>query len=190
MPPTDRVGVHGRLRCFIEIPDVDAAIVEGFDYDPEWHKSDSGLWYTVVERNNAFLNQGLQAILRRYFNITTVPAVPSGIGVSSDNTAVTATSTTFGGTFRYSAWNATFPSITNQTVSGQSSFTKGAGAGQIDFSVRKIGITNATTDAVGAVQDIIGGAGVSPYNEAITIDLTSATSFTLSPQIDVTLTAV
>lgn len=186
---TDRVGVKGRLTCLIETPDPDAAVIEGFDHEPRWERVD-GLWRAVLERDNAFLNQGLQAILRRYFSIATVPAAPTGIGVSSDNLAVTAATTTFGGTFRFSAFDATFPSIAAQTVAAQSSFTKGAGAGQIDFSVRKIGLTNATTDAVGAVQDIIGGAGSSPYNEALTIDLTSAASFTLSPRIDVALTAV
>ena len=38
--------------------------------------------------------------------------------------------------------------------------------------------------------DIIGGAGTSPYNEPLTIDLTGTTSFTFRPQIDVALTAV
>jgi hypothetical protein len=189
-----RIGVSGLLRATIVTPDPDAVILEGLNITKQWRKQKrgefEGLWALVGERHNAFLNQGLQAIGRRYANIATVPAAPTGIGVSSDNTAVTATTTTFGGTFRYSAFNATFPSIAAQTVSYQSDFTKGSGAGQIDFSVRKLGITNASTDAVGGVQDIIGGAGSSPYNEPLTIDLTSTTSFTFRPQIDQAFTAI
>lgn len=187
----ENAGVKGSMRCLIETPDPDAVVVEGLDVEQDWVKDPvSGVWRMVVARHNAFLNQGLQAILRRYFSIAAVPAAPTGIAVSSDNTAVLAGTTTFGGTFRYSAFNATFPSIAAQTVSAQSSFTKGAGAGQIDFAVRKIGITNATADTAGAVQDIIGGAGVAPYNEPLTIDLSSTTAFTVTPQIDVTLTAL
>jgi hypothetical protein len=185
-----RGGVSGLLIATIITPDPDACIIEGLKVRRGWTKDSKGFWTFIGYRHNAFLNQGLQAVARRYANIATVPAAPTGIAVSSDNTAVTATSTTFGGTFRYAAVNATFPSISAQTVSYQSDFTKGSGAGQIDFSVRKLGVTNATTDAVGAVQDIIGGAGSSPYNEPLTIDLTSTTSFTFRPQIDMTFLAV
>lgn len=186
----DRVALKGRLRATIITPDPDAAIVEGMEWAQGWTRDEHGLWVAIVERDNAFLNQGLQAILNRYANIGGPPAVPSRIAASSDNTAVTATSTTFGGTFRSSTMNATFPSLSAQTLSFQADFTKGSGAAQIDFSVRKLGVTNASTDAAGGAQDIIGGAGVSPYNEPLTIDLTSTTSFTFRPQIDVTLTAV
>lgn len=188
----EKLRVGGRLSFKIETPDPDAVIVEGCDWDDkEWAKDpETGFWVNVGCMDNAFLNQGLQAILRRYASIATIPAAPTGIAVSSDNTAVISTTTTMGGTFRYSAFNATFPSIAAQTASFQSSFTKGAGAGQIDFAVRKLGITNATTDAVGAIQDIIGGAGAGVYAEALTIDLTSTTGFTFTPQIDVTLSAL
>lgn len=185
----DRVALKGRLTAWIWTPDPDAVVLEGVEVDG-FHKRRDGLWMAVIQRDNAFLNQGLQAILNRYANIGGPPAVPSRIAASSDNTAVTATSTTFGGTFRSNTMNATFPSLSAQTLSFQADFTKGSGAAQIDFSVRKLGVTNASTDASGAVQDIIGGAGVSPYNEPLTIDLTSTTSFTFRPQIDVTLTAV
>lgn len=192
--PQEKGGISGLLIATIVTPDPDAVILEGLDITRQWKKQRrgefTGQWALIGQRHNAFLNQGLQAVARRYASIATIPAAPTGIGVSSDNTAVTATSTTFGGTFRYSAFNATFPSISAQTVSFQSDFTKGAGAGQIDFSVRKIGVTNATTDAAGGVQDIIGGAGSAPYNEPLTIDLTSTTSFTFRPQIDVTFLAV
>lgn len=189
--PVDRIALKGTLRAVILTPDPDAVVIEGMDWDGRWSKDDEGMWVSSpLIRHNAFLNQGLQAILNRYAAINGPPAVPSRIAASSDNTAVTAASTTFGGTFRSNAMNATFPSLSAQTLSFQSDFTKGAGATQIDFSVRKLGITNASTDAVGAVQDIIGGAGLSPYNEPLTIDLTSTTSFTFRPQIDVALTAV
>lgn len=187
----ERGGISGLLIATIITPDPDAVILEGLKTLQGWRRVDGTRdWSYRGERKNAFLNQGLQAVARRYANIAAVPAAPTGIGVSSDNTAVTAATTTFGGTFRYSAFNATFPSITAQTVTFQSDFTKGSGAGQIDFSVRKIGVTNSSTDSVGGVQDIIGGAGSAPYNEPLTIDLTSTTSFTFRPQIDVAFLAV
>jgi len=184
------VALKGRLRAWIWTPDPDAVVIEGVDWAQDWRKWGDSLWQAVIERDNAVLNQGLQAILNRYANIGGPPAVPSRIAASSDNTAVTAASTTFGGTFRSSTMNATFPSLSAQTLSFQADFTKGSGAGQIDFSVRKLGVTNASTDAAGGAQDIIGGAGTSPYNEPLTIDLTSTTSFTFRPQIDCALTAV
>jgi len=182
----------GTLRAWIITPDPDAVVIEGMDWDPNgWIKIDDINWLSSqLVRGNAFLNQGLQAILNRYAGIGGPPAVPSRIAASSDNSAVIATTTTMGGTFRSNVMNATFPSLSGQTLSFQSSFTKGAASTQIDFSIRKLGITNASTDAVGGIQDIIGGAGVSPYNEPLTVDLTGTTSFTFTPQIDCLLTAV
>lgn len=185
------IAVKGVLSVVIFTPNPDAVVIEGLEWNNRWKKEQAGIWRSYPAfRDNAFLNQGLQVILDRYANIGGPPTAPNRIGVSSDNTAVTAGTTTFGGTFRSNTMNATFPSRSGQTLSFQADFTKGAGAGQIDFSVRKLGITNASTDTAGAVQDIIGGAGVSPYNEPLTIDLTGTTSFTLRPQIDVTLTAI
>lgn len=191
MLPTQPITVKGRLSAVIWTPDPDAVVVEGLEWDGRWKKDREGMWRsTPMERDNAFLNQGLQAILDRYAGIGGPPAVPSRIFVSSDNTAVTAATTTAGGTFRSNTMNATFPSRASQTLSFQADFTKGAGAGQIDFSVRKLGITNSATDSVGGAQDIIGGAGVSPYAEPLTIDLSSTTAFTFRPQIDVTASAL
>lgn len=184
------LGVKGRLTCQIWTPDPDAAIIKGVDWKEDWHRDDNGLWKAVVCRDNAFLLQGLSNMLDRYLASIATPTFR--IGVSSDNTAVIAGTTQFGGTTRFSPMNATFPSHVAGTAlaSFQSDFTKGAGAGQIDFSVRKVGVTTASTDAVGAVQDIIGGAGSSPYNEPLTLDLTSASSFTYRPQIDISLIAI
>lgn len=191
MSHDDRIGIKGRLTARIWTPDPDAAVIEGLEVARRWFWDDEvRTWATLLERDNAFLNQGLQAILDRYANIGGPPAAPTRIGVSSDNLAVTAATTTFGGTFRSNTMNATFPSRAGNVLSFQANFTKGAGAGQIDFSVRKIGITNSATDSVGGAQDIIGGAGVAPYNEPLTIDLSSTSGFVFQPQIDVTATAV
>lgn len=185
----ERIGVEGVLTATIFTPDPDAVVIEGMEWDGTWSRTEQrGVWVAHPRRHNAFVNSGLQNMLDRWMNGTGTS--PTRIAVSSDNTAVTVSTTTFGGTFRSSTFNATFPSRSAQTSSFQSDFTKGAGTNQIDFSVRKIGLTNASTDAASAVQDIIGGAGTSPYNEALTIDLTSTTSFTFRPQIDVTLSAV
>lgn len=185
----ERIAVSGLLTATIITPDPDAVIIEGMEWDGAWSRTDTpGVWVARPQKHNAFVNSGLQNMLDRWMNGGGTS--PTRIAVSSDNTAVTAATTTFGGTFRSSTMNATFPSRAAQTSSFQADFTKGSGTNQIDFSVRKIGLTNASTDAASAVQDIIGGAGSAPYNEALTIDLTSTTSFTFRPQIDVTLTAV
>ena len=186
------LGVKGRLIAAIITPDPDAVVVTGCEQRPEqrWRKNDEGLWEATYEADNAYLTQGLSNMLDRYLASIATPTFR--IGVSSDNGPVTGATTQFGGTSRFSGMNATFPShpAGTATASFQSDFTKGAGAGQIDFSVRKVGVTVAAADTAGAVQDIIGGTGASPYNEPVTFDMVSATSFTFRPQIDVTLVAV
>lgn len=186
----DPVKVSGHMSCAIITPDPDAAIIEGVEWEQGWVKNEDGLWECKVGRDNAFLLQGLSNMLDRYLASIATPVYR--IGASSDNLAVTAATTQFGGTTRFAPMNATFPSHAAGTAlaSFQGDFTKGAGAAQIDFSVRKLGVTTAAADTAGAVQDIIGGAGVAPYNEPLTIDLTSTTSFTMRPQIDILLVAV
>jgi hypothetical protein len=183
------VTVSGLLTATIFTPDPDAVVIENMDWDGRWTRVEAGLWVTAPQLHNAFVNSGLSNMLDRWASGTGTS--PTRLAVSSDSTAVTGATTTFGGTFRSSAFNATFPSGgPGLTRSFQSDFVKGAAANQIDFPVRKIGLTTASADTASAVQDIIGGAGVAPYNESITIDLTAATSFTFRPQIDVSLAAV
>lgn len=121
-----------------------------------------------------YVNQGLQRRQTRFFSGT--GAAPSHIAASSDATAVIAASTSFGGTVRFAAFGA--PVVVGNTTTVSASFTKGAGAGQIDFVVQKVGISAGSTD--GNAMDIIGGTG----NEPFSIDVTTATSFTLTIEID------
>lgn len=188
MSRLDRAGVAGLLRVKVSTPDPDAIILGGMDNNRvswSWDE-DRQVWVSSeAKRTNAYVNQGLQRMLDKFFSTGTAP---SHIGVSSDNAAVTAATTAFGGTERFAAFNGGTPSRTGQTTTVGTDFTKGAGAGQIDFSVRKIGISAGST--TGNVMDVIGGAGSSPYNEPLTIDLTGASSFTLRLEIDTTLTAL
>lgn len=181
------IKVSGLLRVKLAVDDPDAVVIVADEHDPKaWKREDdTGLWRNDTTRqHNAFVNQGLVAILRRYFNIATVPAAPSHITLSSDNLAVTATTTSFGGTISAKAFTGGTPTIAGNTVTVGADFVKA----DVAFSIRKVGISNAAADA--NAQDIIGGAGVSPYNESFTIDLTTTTAFDLRPEIDVTLTAV
>lgn len=178
--------ISGLLRVRLSTPDPDAVTIHADQYDPSaWRKDDRGWWCNNSTRqHNAFVNQGLVAILRRYFNIATVPAVPSHITLSSDNTAVTAATTSFGGTIAVKAFTGGTPTISGNTVTVGTDFVKA----DIAFSIRKVGISNGAPD--GNAQDIVGGAGVAPYNEPFTIDLTTTSAFDLRPEIDVTLSAI
>lgn len=190
MSAKSKVGVKGSLNLRIFTPDPDAAIIEGVNWEENWTKNEQGLWECLVSRDNAFLLQGLSNIWDRYLASIATPTFR--IGMSGDNTAVVTSTPQFGGTTRFAPMNATFPLHTagTATASFQGDFTKGAGAAQIDFPVKKVGVTTAAADTAGAVQDIIGGAGASPYNESFTVDLTTTTAFTMRPQIDFVLTAI
>ena len=177
--------VEGLLRCRIATPDPDAAVIVCDDYDPKaWRKDERGLWVNEARHHNAFVNAGLQAMLDRYFGIGGPPSAPTHLILSSDNTAVTASTTSFGGTISAKAFTGGTPTRSGQTVTVGADYVKA----DVAFSVRKVGISRGASD--GAAQDIIGGAGSSPYNEAFTLDLTSTSAFNLRPEIDVTLTAV
>lgn len=191
MSNVDRVGVSGLARVTIATPDPDAVTIQGMDWDRcGWaYDRDSDLWHSAeATRSNAYVNLGLQRFIDKMFNAT--GTAPVCISISSDNTAVTAASTTFGATYSSSS-GFTANSRTGNVQTSQADFTKGtpgAGTNLCNFSIRKIGISSTTAD--GAMMDCIGGAGSSPYNEPLTIDLSSATSFTLTIAIDTTLVAV
>lgn len=187
--PLDRTAVRGLLRAHIATRDPDAIHIRGMDVIGRWRRHPTGMWLSPeYQRTNAYVNQGLQRALDRFFNLGGPPAAPTHMGVSSDNTAVTAATTSFGGTFRSAAFSGGTPVRAGNIVTAGADFTKGAGAGQIDFSVRKIGLSAGAAD--GNAMDIIGGAGVAPYNEPLTIDLTGTSAFTLRLEIDTEFIAV
>ena len=135
-----------------------------------------------IRVRNAFVNTGLNNALDRLFGLGGTAI--GYIGVSSDNTAVTASSTTLGGTVSIKA--LTTNSRSSQTVTAGATFTQA----DVSFSIRKVGLLNTATDAGTGLIDVIGGAGSSPYNKPFTIDLTSLSSFSLTLQIQVTAVAV
>lgn len=182
-------GVLGLLRARITTPDPDAVTVRGMTMRGDWTRARDGLWRSPeFRRTNAYVNQGLQRALDRFFGIGGPPAAPSHIGVSSDNIAVTAATTALGGIERFAAFGGATPSRTGNVVTAQATFTPGAGAGQVDFAIRKIGLSVGAL--TGNAMDIIGGAGVSPYNEPLTLDLTGTSGFTLVLAIDTEFVAV
>lgn len=190
--PGDENGIKGLMRMKMWTTDPDAVVIDGCDYDARKWRKDGDFWFNLALQHNAFVDSGLVNMLRQYFGIATIPGRPVRMGLSSDNTAVTAGTLIFGGTFVSKVFNGGTPSISGNTVTSGADFTKGV-APNVNFSIRKVGLTNATadsTDTSGAAQDIIGGAGAGVYNEPLTIDLSSTSAFNLRPEIDVTLTAV
>lgn len=191
MSRLDRAGVRGLLRARVVTPDPDAVVVRGVEVEGEWERDpDTGMWRSPeYRRANAYVNQGLQRALDRFFNIGATTA-PSHVAASSNNDAVTAATTQFAptGTVRFAAFSGGAPSRVGNVVTAGGDFTKGAGAGQVDFSIRKIGLSAGSTD--GNAMDIIGGAGAAPYNEPLTIDLTGTSAFNLRLEIDTEFIAV
>lgn len=135
-------------------------------------------------RHNAFVNQGLQRVLDSAYGDLTAVRI-THIGLSADNTAVTATTTSLDpGAAGTSIKVTANTSRTNQTVHADQTWTQA----DVTWAMHKIGLLTAVTAT--NVVNIIGGAGGSaPYNEPFTIDLTSIASWSLTMGIDVTATA-
>lgn len=144
--------------------------------------------FIKVCRKNAFVNIGLNNALDRTFGLAS-PAVPSHIGLSDDNTAVTATTTLLDPTPTglSPAIKVFSPASSRaaQVVTAGATFTQA----DVNFIIRKVGLLNGATDAGTGLYDVIGGSGASPYNQPFTIDLTGTTSFSLTMQIQVTAAA-
>lgn len=138
----------------------------------------------IVARSNAFVNLGLNMALDRIFNLTP-PTAPTNIQLSNSTTAVTAATTTMGGTVSNKAISPA-ATRTNQTVTAGATFTQA----DVTFVITKVGLLNTATDAGTGLYDIIGGTGgAAPYNQPFSIDLTGATSFSLTIQVLVTASA-
>lgn len=138
----------------------------------------------ILTRKNAFVNIGLNNALDLLFALA-APGVPSRIQLSSSTTAVTAATTTMGGTISNKAISPA-ASRASQTVTAGATFTQA----DVAFVITKVGLLNTSTDAGTGLYDVIGGTGGSaPYNQPFTIDLTGTTSFSLTMQILVTAAA-
>lgn len=138
----------------------------------------------ILTRKNAFVNIGLNNALDRLFNLAS-PTQPTHIGLSSNTAAVTAATTTLGGTVSIKAFSPA-ASRASQVVTAGATFTQA----DVAFVITKVGLLNTSTDAGTGLYDVIGGTGGSaPYNQPFTIDLTGTTSFSLTMQIQVTAAA-
>jgi hypothetical protein len=181
-PRADGFRIGGVLRGRLLIPGRDdMPILEGVgEVVGGYNRLSDRREYVFGGRHNAFVNQGLQRVLDSAFNGLTAARI-THIGVSSDNTAVTASTTTLAGTTSIKATSGV--ARTNQTVSAEQTWTQA----DVNFSIRKIGLL--TSSAAADVVNIIGGAGSSPYNEPFTIDLTTIATWSLTMGIDVTATA-
>lgn len=147
----------------------------------------------VVAHKNAYVNTGLNNSLDREFGLG--GAAVSHIGVSNNNTAVTAATTFLNGASAGAAANTIIKVISPTATRSGQTVTGGAVFGNADFTAgvfvwNKIGFLNTATDAGTGLIDVIGGSGgASPYNRLFTLDLTSAGTFSVTAQIAVTAVA-
>lgn len=152
-----------------------------------------------IEKDNAFVNTGLNILLDRLFGLGTPPGAVSHIGVSSNTTAVTAATVFLNGASGGAAANTIIKALgsggapatsrTNQTVTAGASFTNADFTSGV-FIINKVGLLNTSTDAGTGLIDVIGGTGgTAPYNKTFSVDFTNAGTFTLTPQIAVTAQA-
>lgn len=147
-----------------------------------------------VEHGNAYVNLGLNNGLDREFNLGGTAV--GFIGVSSNTTAVTATTVFLNGASGGAAANTIIKAIspaaarTAQTVTGGATFVNADFTAGV-FIWNKIGFVLTSTDAGTGLVDVIGGTGgTSPYNKTFVLDLTGAGSFTVTAQIAVTASAI
>lgn len=192
------------------VSDPDAVVIHGMaqteaaaladdchdDVDPVWTKdADTGLWsHGPLYRHNAFVTNGLNALLERMGGIGTTAAI-THLHLSADAQAVTLASTQIdpagGATGRASKTvTNTVAAATSVLSCTSANFTQA----DIAFAIAKIGVGNISTDpgtttagAISGIWDIIGGTGgTTPFNQAFSADYTGSTSFTLSPVVTVT----
>lgn len=148
----------------------------------------------LVAHHNAYVTTGLQNSLNREFGLGGNPV--GYIGVSNNNTAVTAATVYLNGASGGAAANtiilAISPTATlsSTTVTAGATFTNASFTSGV-FAINKVGLLTTATDAGTGLVDVIGGSGGSaPYNKTFGLDLTSAGNFSLVLQIAVTASAV
>lgn len=153
----------------------------------------TGLWGFDgrLYRHNAFVTNGLNAVLERMGGIGTTAAI-TNLHMASSTAAVTLATTQIAPT------GSRATKTTTNTVNAATSVLSCAAANftqaDINFVVAKMGVGNTSTDpgtttagAIAGIWDIIGGSGVAPFNQAFTLDFTGSTSFTITaPTVTVT----
>lgn len=188
----DAVMVRGMAQSY------EAAIHNDLEDDVRlvWVKDkNTGLWsHQRVFRHNAFVTNGLNAILERMGGIGTTAAI-THLHLSADAQTVTLATTQIdpagGSTGRASKTvTNTVNAATSVLTCTSASFTQA----DVSWAINKMGVGNVSTDpgtttagAISGIWDIIGGTGgASPFNQAFSADYTGSTSFTLNPVITVT----
>lgn len=138
-------------------------------------------------RPNAFVNLGLEITLDRLFGLNGPPGAISHIGTTDDQTAVTATTTQIdaGNAANTTLLPVTNASRTDQTAGAEAEFTDV----NANHAYHKVGFFNTSVDDGSGLINVIGGGGVAPYDEAFTVDFTSADSFAQTFRIEVTAVA-
>lgn len=138
-----------------------------------------------LRRHNGLVNLGLGIVLDRLFNLSGPPGPMDHIGLSSDNSTVTASTTTAGGAVSIKTYSPA-ASRTGQVVTAGATWTQA----DVAFVIHKIFLLNTATDAGTGLLDVIGGAGgAAPYNNPFTIDLTTVPVWSLVLQIALTAAA-
>jgi hypothetical protein len=176
-----KTGLIGTMDCTIVIPKKDEKKlkIKGLSNFKKRYKN--GMLTITGTRSNSFVNTGLENALDLLFGLG--GSIVSHIGVTSDSTPVTATSTKLDPTDNDNV--AVLPvqslSRTGRIVSGEATFTHLNAA----FSYRKIGYLSTATDAGTGLIDVIGGGGSVPYNQAFNLDLTGATTWSATLGIEV-----
>lgn len=147
-----------------------------------------------LEKENAYVNTGLNNALDREFGLGGTAI--GYIGVSSNTTAVTASTVNLNGASGGTAANTIIKAISPAASRSSQTVTAGATFANADFTSgvfvwNKIGLLTTSTDAGTGLVDVIGGTGgSSPYNRTFSIDLTAAGTFSVVAQIAVTASAV
>lgn len=180
-----RIGRSGFLTGVARFPYEQLAVVEITGVESLGIERDGDFAVARFRQHNAFVNTGLDHALDRQMGTNGPPAAISHMGVTSDATAVTASTTTLGGT-------PTIVAVSNkveassQTASADGTFTEA----NADFAHKKVGFLNTATDAGTGLINVIGGAGTSPYDEPFTVDLSSADTFSVTYTLSLVASAV
>jgi len=147
-----------------------------------------------VKGPNSYVNTGLNNALDREWGLGGTAI--GYIGVSSDNSAVTAATVYLAGASAGTPSNtiilALSPAATRsaQTTTGGATFTNSSFTSGV-FAINKLGLLNTSTDAGTGLIDVIGGSGgSSPYTKTFSLNLTSAGTFSFTAQVAVTAVAV
>jgi hypothetical protein len=176
-----KMKIKGTLKCVITLPkeDLDKIDIQGLSNQQIHYAGKDAI--ISGERSNSFVNTGLENALDLLFGLG--GNIVSHIGVTDDETAVTATATKLDPTDDDNVTLLAVQSLsrTGRIVSAEATFTNA----NANFAYKKIGYLSTSTDAGTGLIDVIGGGGSSPYNQAFNIDLTGATTWSATLGIEV-----